>query len=95
MKKEDMVKIMLEFERSASEYKCGAQFMKNLLNKMLDKNMHLPTNYHEKDREDVPMQELLKENERLKNGISLALAQEDSEKAFDILLGLTNFKTNR
>lgn len=36
MKKDYMVNIMLEFERTAGEYKCGVQFMKNLLDKMIE-----------------------------------------------------------
>ena len=34
MKRSEMVNLMLEFEREAREYKCGRQFMSNLLNRM-------------------------------------------------------------
>ena len=34
MKRSEMVALMLEFEREAYEYKCGTQFMSNLLKRM-------------------------------------------------------------
>lgn len=39
MTKEDIVNIMLEFERNSGEYKCGVQFMRNLLDKLIDEGV--------------------------------------------------------
>jgi hypothetical protein len=42
MKRDDMVNVMLEFEREAQEYKCGRQFMSDLLKRMEEAGMLPP-----------------------------------------------------
>lgn len=43
-----MINVMVDFERGAQEYKCGVQFMKNLLGKIEELGMLPPTYYSKK-----------------------------------------------
>jgi hypothetical protein len=42
VKRSEMVKLMLKFERESQEYKCGKRFMDNLLKKMEEAGMLPP-----------------------------------------------------
>ncbi len=42
MKRSEIIDIMLEFERSATSYKCGRQFMSDLLKTLEDAGMLSP-----------------------------------------------------